>query len=277
MWGWVLGVLGETTWMASWEESETHPRLPQEAAWGWEGWGPLTPSQGRHSTYSLEGKFSFLSSLLTYFWPQSVWIFSHTKQFSDFPDTNCMYLVTQSCPTLCNPMGCSPPGSSVRGVLQARILEWVAMSFSRASSWSGDWTHVLCVPRTGRCVLYHCTLGKPQTPTGYPTIQFSSDTLMEPNLGLLATCTAKPVYWHWVVVKQSPAFIAGTKREEQATHAQKTRPPQRRSARVLKESVRGEALRMRDQFVDLLLICWWWGNRGMFQKSWSSTFWFQPV
>ena len=40
-------------------------------------------------------------------------------------------LVTQSCPTVCDPMDCSPPGSSVHGVLQARILEWVAMPFSR--------------------------------------------------------------------------------------------------------------------------------------------------
>ena len=37
-------------------------------------------------------------------------------------------------PTLCDPMGCSPPGSSVHGILQARILEWVAISFSRGSS-----------------------------------------------------------------------------------------------------------------------------------------------
>ena len=37
----------------------------------------------------------------------------------------------QSCPTLCNPMDLSPPGSSVHGILQARILEWVAISFSR--------------------------------------------------------------------------------------------------------------------------------------------------
>ena len=41
--------------------------------------------------------------------------------------------VTQSCPTLCDPMDCSPPGSFVRGILQARILEWVAVSFSRQS------------------------------------------------------------------------------------------------------------------------------------------------
>ena len=42
--------------------------------------------------------------------------------------------VTHSCPTLCNPMDCSPPGSSVHGILQTRILEWVAISFSRGSS-----------------------------------------------------------------------------------------------------------------------------------------------
>ena len=43
---------------------------------------------------------------------------------------------------LCNPMDCSLPGSSVHGVLQARILEWVTMSFSRGSSWPRDWTQV---------------------------------------------------------------------------------------------------------------------------------------
>ena len=42
----------------------------------------------------------------------------------------CVCLVAQLCPTLCNPMDCSPPGSSVHGILQARILEWVAMPFS---------------------------------------------------------------------------------------------------------------------------------------------------
>ena len=43
-------------------------------------------------------------------------------------------LVTQSCLTLCDPMDCSPPGCSVHGILQARILEWVAMPSSRGSS-----------------------------------------------------------------------------------------------------------------------------------------------
>ena len=41
----------------------------------------------------------------------------------------------QSCPTLCDPMDCSPPGPSVHGILQARVLEWVAISFSNAWKW----------------------------------------------------------------------------------------------------------------------------------------------
>ena len=59
-------------------------------------------------------------------------------------------LHAQSCPTPCDPMGCSPPGSSVQEILQARILEWVAISYSRGSSWPRDWTRVLCISCIGR-------------------------------------------------------------------------------------------------------------------------------
>jgi len=52
--------------------------------------------------------------------------------------------VIQSCPTLWDPMDCSPPGSSVHGILQTRILEWVAISSSRGSSWPRDRTCVSC-------------------------------------------------------------------------------------------------------------------------------------
>ena len=48
----------------------------------------------------------------------------------------------QSCPTLCDPMGCSLPGSSVHGIFQATVLEWIAISFSRGSSQSRDRTQV---------------------------------------------------------------------------------------------------------------------------------------
>ena len=52
--------------------------------------------------------------------------------------------VAQSCPTLCDPMDCSPSGSFVHGILQARILEWVVISFSRGSYRSRDRTQVSC-------------------------------------------------------------------------------------------------------------------------------------
>ena len=45
----------------------------------------------------------------------------------------CVHMHAQSCPTLCNPMDCSPPGASVHGILQARILEHIAISFSKGS------------------------------------------------------------------------------------------------------------------------------------------------
>ena len=57
--------------------------------------------------------------------------------------------VAQLCPILCDPVDCSPPGSSVHGILQARILEWVAISFSRGSSRPRDQTQVSCI--AGRC------------------------------------------------------------------------------------------------------------------------------
>ena len=53
-------------------------------------------------------------------------------------------LVAQSCPTLWDPMDCNPPGSSLHGILQARILEWVAIPFSRGPSWPRDGIQVSC-------------------------------------------------------------------------------------------------------------------------------------
>ena len=80
-------------------------------------------------------------------WDLGVW-WGHFSEVS-----NCCYcLVAQSCPTLCSPMGCSLPGSSVLRISQTKILEWVAISFSRRSSWMRDWTHIFCI---GRQILYH--------------------------------------------------------------------------------------------------------------------------
>ena len=53
--------------------------------------------------------------------------------------------VARLCPTLCDPVDCSLPGFSVHGILQARILEWVAISFSRGFFWPRDRTQVSCI------------------------------------------------------------------------------------------------------------------------------------
>ena len=63
----------------------------------------------------------------------------------------CCCSVNKSCLTLCNPMHCSPQGSSVHGISQASTLKWVAISFSRGSSWPRDQTDISF---TGRWILY---------------------------------------------------------------------------------------------------------------------------
>ena len=54
-------------------------------------------------------------------------------------------LVAQLCRTLCDSVDCNPPGSYILGILQARILEWVAIPFSRGFSWLRVWTQVFCM------------------------------------------------------------------------------------------------------------------------------------
>ena len=66
----------------------------------------------------------------------------------------CCSLFTTACLPLCDPMDCSPPGCSVPGILQARRLEWVVISFTRGSSRPRDRTHVPCI---GRAILDRCT------------------------------------------------------------------------------------------------------------------------
>ena len=76
---------------------------------------------------------------------------------SDSPSTHggLMCSVDESCLTLCNPTDCSLPGSSIRGIFQARILERVAISYSRGSSWPKDPTCISGVSWTGRWILSH--------------------------------------------------------------------------------------------------------------------------
>ena len=69
-------------------------------------------------------------------------------------------LVTQSCLTLCNSMDCSPPGSSLHGILQARKLEWITIPFSREPSRPKDWTWVSCI--AGRFFTFWVTRKTPK-------------------------------------------------------------------------------------------------------------------
>ena len=72
-----------------------------------------------------------------------------------------MCVLSQMCLTFCNPMDCSPIGSSVHGFSQARLLEWVDISFSRRSSRPRDWTCVSCI---GKWILYHWAIWETPCP-----------------------------------------------------------------------------------------------------------------
>ena len=90
--------------------------------------------------------------------------------------TSCVHAKSlQSCPTLCNPMDCSLPGSSVHGIFQAIVLEWIVISFSRGSSHPRDWT----------CISYFSCIA-----SGFFTTNTTWETLLPPKkqffpLGLL--------------------------------------------------------------------------------------------
>ena len=80
------------------------------------------------------------------------------KQATSFHWASVWHMRAQSHLTLCDPVDCSLPGSSVHGVFQARILEWVAIPFSRGSARSRNQTRVSCISCIGRQILYHCII-----------------------------------------------------------------------------------------------------------------------
>ena len=112
-------------------------------SWNQLGWGEDSPARRKQVTLE---NMSKRSVCILIGW----WEFFNTRKFSilKFYSVNlstmpcCCYLATKSCLTLCDPMDCSPPGSSVHGILQAGILEWVAIPLSWVSSRPRDRTHV---------------------------------------------------------------------------------------------------------------------------------------
>ena len=94
-------------------------------------------------------------------------------------------LVAQSCLTLWHPMDCSLPASSVHRIFQARVLEWVAIPFSRGSSWPRDWTWVSCIASRFLTIWVHRNEG-----------QFSSVAQSCPTLCDLMDCSTPGFHVH---------------------------------------------------------------------------------
>ena len=94
----------------------------------WQFWSQIHPSKMAHWVFPL-----LVSRDLD-------WSLERGPSFSISWYLKVKMLVAQSCPTPCNPINCSLPGSSVHGILKGRILKWVAIPFSRGSSQPRDWT-----------------------------------------------------------------------------------------------------------------------------------------
>ena len=90
------------------------------------------------------GKWEFTSSIFWFQWSRGLWI------------AQCIMLAAQSLLTLCDPMDSSWPGSSIHRILQARILEWAAISFSRRTSQPRNRTWVSCI--AGRFFFFFLTI-----------------------------------------------------------------------------------------------------------------------
>ena len=112
-------------------------------------------------------------------------------------------------PTLRDPIDCSLPGSSAHRILQARILEWVAMPSSRGSSWPRDWTHVSCLlpwymgslplapPGEPIIYIYVCVYFFlfPPYEENVPFLSFKA--LLAPTATLSPWCSTLQPYWNW--------------------------------------------------------------------------------
>ena len=136
---------------------------------------------------------------------------------------SCVCMHTQSYLTLCNLVDCSPPGSSVHDISHTGTLEWVAISFSRGSSWPRDQTWVSCVPCNGRqilCQLLHLGILEKAMAPHSSTLAWKIPWTEEPgrpqSMGLLgvghdwATSLSLFRFMHWRRKWQpTPVFLPG--------------------------------------------------------------------
>ena len=97
----------------------------------------------------------------------------------------CVHAQSQSCPTLCNPIDCSLPGSSIHGILQARILDSVAMPSARGSSQPRNRTHVSCIE--GDFFFFFYYLSHPHLDPGAAKLFLSLNRALDMGISLLGS------------------------------------------------------------------------------------------
>ena len=146
------------------------------------------------------------------------------------------WVCAESCPTLCDPRDCSPPGPSVHGIFSARILKWIAISSSRESSWPRNQTHVpsslafhvdsLLLTHWGifknavsaKCSETKCIqLGMP---VQLPLRRMDEGTSMALSTALLLFLTSLPVFagWVWGSVDPSPLSMGRSRSLGSVSH-----------------------------------------------------------
>ena len=151
-------------------EPLVYPRNSMERGAWWATIHGVTKSQTWLSDFHIHPTYKVTSQRITSFKVYSLCFQISYPWISEFPmrvivtfyhvpsfDKNVLGTCVHACPTLCDPMDCSPPACPVHGILQAKILERVAMPFSRGSSRPRDRTRtLLCLTHISRRVLYHC-------------------------------------------------------------------------------------------------------------------------
>ena len=113
----------------------------------------------------------------------------------------CACSVIQSCLTLCNARDCSLLDTSIHGIFQARILEWVAISYSRGSSWPRNWTCISCDFCIGRQILYHWATWEALQCNSQPQIYQGYYMYASSIVCVTVVCNAmrqKYFYWYFI-------------------------------------------------------------------------------
>ena len=123
-------------WCKFWSESMS-PRVRSSDVWGQE---KMALSSSRECKFAVPPSFCSIQALSRWMMPSTWWGWSPLFNWQNWK----WVLIAQSCPALRSPTDCSPPGSSVHGILQARTLEWIAMPSSRGSSRPRDQIWVSC-------------------------------------------------------------------------------------------------------------------------------------